>query len=142
MSDETPRASLRTNGWAERALLHCLVVTDGEEVRSRAAGMQDIHGRLKQIARKPDGEAPADESVYRTGNRAFHELRDKGLVRSVSKAENLGADRYDVPAGYTPDDGRRTEWVLTEAGFEEVRQLDAVYDRELAALRRRFGRWD
>lgn len=135
-------ASLRTNGWAERTLLNCLAVVTDEDIRSLAAGMQDVHGRLKQVASKPDGETPDDESVYMTGNRAFHELRKKGLVTDVEDARNLSSKRYAVSAGYSPDDGRRTEWVLTEAGFEEVRLLNEYFEHEREKLLRRFGRWE
>lgn len=140
--NEGGSASPRTNGWAERTLLNCLAVEGDGDVRSLAAGMQDVHGRLKQVARKPDAGAPDDESVYMTGNRAFHELSDKGLVENVEEAENLSSDRYAVSAGYAPDDGRLTEWVLTEAGFEEVRRLNEYFEQEREKLLRRFGRWE
>lgn len=134
--------SLQTNGWAERTLLNCLAISQGGELRSRAAGMQDVHGQLKQVAEKTNDTVPDDESVYMTGNRAFHKLHEKGLVEDIEDAALVPPSRYDVEPGYTPDDARLTEWVLTEEGFDEVRRLDAQYERELEALRRRFGRWD
>lgn len=133
---------LRTNGWAERTLLNCLAITQDGGIRSDAAGMQDVHPQLMEVAKKPDNEAPDDESVYMTGNRAFHQLHEKGLVENVEEVEGLSDDRYVVEPGYAPQDARRTEWVLTEAGIEEVRRLSAKYEEELATLMRRFGRWN
>lgn len=137
---EGNQQTLRTSGWAERTLLNCLAVTRDGRIRSDAAGMQDVKGRLQEVAKMPDGRAPDDESVYMTGNRAFHKLHEKGLVKNVTEVDGLSGDRYVVQAGYTPDDARLTEWVLTEAGIDEVRNLNVRYEQELAKLMRRFGR--
>lgn len=129
----------RSNGWIERTLLNCLANKDPEKLRSHAKGMQDVKGRLQDQAGNADTHLSDDESVYEGGRRAFHNLEEKGLVAEVEDA-NLSSDRYLVDAGYAPDDGRVTEWVLTDDGFEEIRLLDRLYEEEVANLRRRFGR--
>jgi hypothetical protein len=138
---EENKQELLTNGWAERTLLNCLAVTRDGDIRSDVAGMQDVKARLQEVAKKPDNQSPDDESVYMTGNRAFHKLHEKGLVEHLEEVD-LSDDRYVVTEGYTPDDARLTEWVLTESGIEEAQRLNDRYEQKLAKLRRRFGRWN
>lgn len=138
----TDSHDLQTSGWAERTLLQAVAIRGDDGITSRAAGMQDVHDRLVAVAQLTQSQPPDDESVYMTGNRAFHQLEEKGLVADVEDAQGLAADRYEVAPGYRPDDARRTEWVLTDEGFTEVRRLDERFKQELAALQRRFGRSD
>lgn len=156
--DESATTDLETSGHVERTILHRLC-GDGTD-RFRPSTVSDVLDDVAAVIDRGDygnvgmrNEAPTvrKSSVRRT----FTQLADKGLVTRVGEldAERLRDDRYDLgeldddadpadPGAYarTSDDARVTDWVLTPEGREEVRRLDAAYERELDALAARYGR--
>lgn len=149
---------LATSGHVERTILHRLCGDDSERYRPLTVSdvLEDLaavieRGEYGNVGMRNDAPTVRKSSVRRT----FTQLADKGLVTRVAELdpERLHDDRYDLgaldddgdpadPSAYanTTDDARVTDWVLTPAGREEVRRLDAAYERELDALAARYGR--
>lgn len=149
---------LATSGHVERTILHRLC---GEETdRYRPSTVSDVlddiaavieRGDYGNVGMRNDAPTVRKSSVRRT----FTQLADKGLVARVADLdpERLRDDRYALgelaadgdPADHsayanTSEDARVTDWILTPAGREEVRRLDAAYERELDAVAARYGR--
>jgi len=150
-------SALATSGHVERTVLHCMVDADGRYVPTRVS---DVLEPLAAVIERGDygnlGPRNEHATVQRSSvRRTFGQLAEKGLIVRVADldAGALASDRYafgELDAGGDPhdpgayaatsDDGRVTDWVLTEAGAAELGRLDAVYAAELDALAARFGR--
>lgn len=150
-------ADLETSGHVERTVLHCMRDADGRYVPTRVSDVLEPlaavieRGEYGNLGMRNELATVRHSSVRRT----FGQLAEKGLIVRVEDLDPalLEADRYAFgdlepggdprdPGAYaaTSDDGRVTDWVLTDDGAAEVGRLDAFYEAELDALAARFGR--
>lgn len=152
MSDGTDTdtgASLRTGGHVERAVLHHLAgagpATTGELAETVGAVIE--RGGYGNLGPRSEPATVRRSSLRRT----LSGLAEKGLVVRVAELSpdrladaGLGEPDGDPadPGAYpaTSDDGRVTDWLLTEAGRAEVSRLDARYEAALDEVAARHGR--
>jgi hypothetical protein len=150
---------LRTSGHVERTILNHMVGEDYERYATTtvSAVLDDIAAVIERGDYANIGPKGATGATVRksTVRRTFKQLHEKGLVQRVGElspselrdqrlelGELDGDGDPDDPTAYsrTSDDGRVTDWVITDAGQREVERLDARYAAALDELAARYGR--
>lgn len=146
----------RTSGYIQRTVLHHMAGSSYEPYTpSTVGGVAEAVADVIERGDYANAGPRADAGIARrsTIRRALNQLEERGLIRRVEDltADELAGDRIDLGAREgdagdvtdyerVTDDARVTDWILTDAGRDEVARLDAAYEAELDALAAKYGR--
>jgi hypothetical protein len=153
---DTAADEVQTSGHVERAILGAMVDSNGRYPPTRVS---DVLPAVRAVVERGDygnvgPRSPTTVVRKSSVRRTFGQLEEKGLVRRVERlsVDELRADRHALGAleGEDPtdprsyarvsDDGRVTDWLLTDDGHRELERLDARFAAELDELAARYGR--
>lgn len=153
---DTTADAVQTSGHVERAVLGAMVDSERRHPPTRVS---DVLPAVRAVIERGDygnvgPRSPTTVVRKSSVRRTLGQLEEKGLVRRVESlsADELRADRHALgelegddptdPASYArvSDDGRVTDWILTDEGHREIERLDARFAAELDDLAARYGR--
>lgn len=107
---------MKTNGYAERAILNRLAKHTANSVRH---GMETRTEILAQNVQSHSKDGIDENTARATTRRALGRLREKGLV-----------EEYESEAKR-----RQKMWAVTEAGVDEAREIREAFEEQ----RRKYG---
>lgn len=147
---------VQTSGHVERAVLGQMVTPDGRRRPTTVGDVLPAVGAVVERGGYGNVGPRSPTTVVRKSSirRTFGQLEEKELIRRVESlpVDQLRADRNALgplegedptePGSYArvSNDGRVTDWLLTEEGRRELNRLDARYATELDELAARYGR--